>query len=170
MKPSHEEVISVLSGLRLRKIHRWADILVVNFGELREVPSRRGRTSEVGDWALHIQTSWRFTRANRILLGVLDFYAYAEDGSDYDWDRAGESRFDRIAEGLNRSWRDADIRVRHVACDEVGSITLHLDTELHFAVFPNFSSDYPDREYWRLLQPATDHPQHIVCTDALAAL
>ncbi len=164
--PSHEEVLSVLDGLRLREIGRGADMLWMHFGDLREVPSRRGGTREVGEWALHIQTSWRFTRRDRIIVGVLDFYAYADDGSDYDWDRGGESRFDRIASSLNQSLREDDIRVREVTCDEVGSITLHLDADLHFAVFPNFSSDYPDREYWRFFRPATDDPHHVVSTEA----
>lgn len=166
--PDHEEVLSVLKGLRLQKIGRAADMLWMQFGELREVPSRRGGTREIGDWALHIQTSWRFTRRDRIILGVLDFYAYPDaDASAYDWDRGGESRFDRIASPLNQSLRAEEIRVRHLACDDVGSITLHLDTDLHFAVFPNFSSDYPDREYWRFFQPIKDrhdHPHYVVST------
>ncbi len=164
--PSHQEALSVLSGLRVREIGRAADMLWMHFGDWREVPSRRGGTRQVGEWALHVQTSWRFSRRDRILLGVLDLYAYAEDGSEFDWDRDGESRFDRIAASLNQLFRDEDIRVKELACDEVGSITLHLDSDLYFAVFPNFSSDYPDREYWRLFQPATDHPDHVVSTEA----
>lgn len=163
--PSHEEVLSVLCGLRIRKIGRAADLLWMDFGDRREVPSRRGGTRQVGEWALHVQTSWRFTERDRILLGVLDLYAYAADGSDFDWDRDGESRFDRIAATLNQSFQDDEIRVRHLACDGVGSITLHFDSDLHFAVFPNFSSDYPDREYWRFFQPATDQPHHVVGTE-----
>ncbi len=164
--PSHEEVLSVLDDLRVRQIGRAADLLWMHFGDWREVPSQRGGTRQVGEWALHVQTSWRFTRRDRILLGVLDLYAYAEDGSDFDWDRDGESRFDRLATSLNQSFRDDDIRVRHLACDEVGSITLHLDTDLHFSVFPHFSSDYPDREYWRFFQPSTEGAHHIVSTKA----
>ena len=162
---SHQEVLSVLSGLRVRKIGRAADMLWMHFGDWREFRSGRGGTRQVGDWALHVQTSWRFTRRDRILLGVLDLFAYAEDGSDFDWDRDGESRFDRLAAALNQSFRDDDIRVRRIACDEVGSITFYLDTELHFSVFPNFSSDYLDREYWRFFQPATEEPHHIVSAD-----
>ncbi len=161
---SHQEVLSVLSGLRLRRIFRTLDAFYAYFGDMREVPSRRGGTKKVGEWVLDIQTSWRFTRRDRILLGVLDLYAYAEDGTEYDWDSGGESRFDRIASSLNETFRDEDVRVRHVACDQVGSILLQLDTDLEFAVFPNFSSDYPDREYWRLFKPSTDYPHYVVST------
>jgi hypothetical protein len=163
---SHEDVLCVLNGLRLQKIGRAADMLWMHFGDLREAPSRRGGTRQVGEWSLHIQTSWRFTRRDRIIVGVLDLYASADDGSGYDWDRGGESRFDRIASSLNKSFQEDDIRVRQVFCDEVGSITLRLDTNLHFAVFPNFSSDYPNREYWRFFRPATDDPHHVVGTEA----
>lgn len=162
---SHQEVLSVLSGLRVRKIGRAADMLWIHFGDWREIPSLRGGTRQVGEWALHVQTSWRFTPRDRILLGVLDLYAYAEVGSDFDWDRDGESRFDRIATALNQSLHDDDIRVSRLACDEVGSITLHLDPDLQFSVFPNFSSDYPDKEYWRFFQPATEAHHYIVSTD-----
>lgn len=166
--PSHQEVLSVLEGLRLQKIGRFADMLLMDFGTLRKVPSRRSGTREVGEWSLQIQTSWRFTRQDRIILGVLDLYAYAADGSDYDWDRGGQSRFDNIASSLNQLFREEDIRVRQVACDGVGSINLHLDSDLQFAVFPNFSSDHPDREYWRFFRPTIKNPHYVVRTDGPA--
>ena len=163
--PDHQAALSVLKGLRLLEIWRSLDMLVMHFGEWREVTSRRAGTRQVGDWALHIQTSWRFTRSARILVGVLDFYQYADEDLAYNWDKGGESRFDRLADGLNQTFKEGEITVREVACDEVGTISLSLDGGLRFDVFPNFSSDYPNREYWRLLQPGTEHPQYVLCTD-----
>jgi hypothetical protein len=93
---------------------RAADLLWLQFGEWREVPSRKGGTRRVGEWGLHVQTPWRFTRGSRIIVGNRDLYYYAESSDDFaeghrefDWDKDGESRFDRHAAVLNGEFADA---------------------------------------------------------------
>ncbi len=165
MKAAHEKALAALAGLRIREIGRAADLLWVQFGEWRTVPCRKGGTRQVGQWALHVQTSWRFTQGESIVLGVHDLYAYDdEEATSFDWEKCGESRFDRIASGLNARFGDEEMVVESVACDAVGSLTLRLGGGLEFAVFPNSSSDYPEREFWRLFAPATDGPHYVVET------
>ncbi len=168
MKAAHEKALSVLAGLRIRAIGRAADLLWVQFGEWRTVPCRSGGTKQVGQWALHVQTSWRFAQAGRILLGLLDLYATDDaEATAFDWNKDGQSRFDRIASGLNERFRNEEVVVEEVMCDAVGSVTLRLGGGLVFAIFPNGSSDYPEREFWRLFAPSTDGPHYVVETSSL---
>ena len=144
----------------------------MHFGQEREVPSRRGGTRKVGEWALHIQTPWNFVRGSRILIGTRDLYYYAESsaefaesGKQFDWDKDGESRFDRYAATLNQEFGAALPCVTRIVCDSVGAFTLGLGADLTFSAFPNCSSASPDFEFWRLFQPATENPHYVVATD-----
>ena len=171
---SHEQALQVILNLPLRRIGRAADLLWMQFGEWREVPSRRGGTRRVGEWSLHIQTPWNFVRDSRILVGTRDLYYYAETGpefvessQEFDWKKGGESRFDRYATALNQEFETDAFPVTHITCDPVGSFTLHLGGHLTFSVFPNCASSSPDFEFWRLFRPATETPHYVVATDRL---
>jgi hypothetical protein len=171
----HETALQVLLDLPLRRIGRAADLLWLQFGEWREVPVRKGGTRSVGEWALHIQTSWIFARDSRIIVGTRDFYHYtegspefAEYGSEYNWDKCGESRFDHHAAALNEEFESAAPCVNRIACDSVGAFTLALGDGLAFSVFPNCSSSAPDWEFWRLFRPHTEGPHYVVATDGPA--
>lgn len=165
MNQSHEQALRVLDGFRLRRIGRAADLLWLQFSELREVPSRRGGTRLVGEWALHVQTPWRFTRGSRIIVGVRDLYYYADTGEGFDWGKDGESRFDRLAATLNQEFEAASYCVTAITCDRVGGFSLRLGADVGFDVFPNVASTSPDFEFWRLFQPATQNPHFVVATD-----
>lgn len=136
------------------------------------MPSRRGGTRKVGEWALHIQTAWNFVRGSRIVVGTRDLYYYAESsaeftecGKEFDWDKDGESRFDRHAAALNKEFDATPPCVIRIVCDSVGAFTLWLEADLTFSVFPNCASTSPDFEFWRLFQPATENPHYVVATD-----
>ena len=162
---SAEQMLRVLGGLRLRCIGRAADLLWMHFGEFREVPARGGGTREVGEWALHIQTPWRFTRGPVITVGTRDFYYYADGGEDYDWDKGGVSRFDRLASTLNCDFEAVSYNVTSIVCDRVGGFSLWFGPEVSFDVFPNVASTSPGFELWRMFQPATEEAHYVVETD-----
>ena len=103
MNQDHHEALSSLVGLPVLKIGRAADLLWIHFGSWRDIPARNGGTRAVGDWALHIQAPWRIIKDQTILVGDWDMYRYFEDGTQFDWQADGESRFDRIARTLNLS-------------------------------------------------------------------
>ena len=165
MSQSHEEALGALDRLRLRCIGRAADLLWLHFGELRQIPARGGGTREVGEWALHIQTPWRFTRGTRIVVGIRDLYHYADSGESFDWDKGGESRFDRLAASLNRDFETSAYTVTSITCDRVGGFSLYFGPEFSFDVFPDEASTSPDSEFWRLFAPAIGSPHFIVATD-----
>jgi hypothetical protein len=155
-----QEALAPLVGLPLRRLGRAADLLWVQFGEMRELPDRRGGTRWVGEWALHVQCPWRLTRPPAILLARGDCFYEADSGDPYDWNAGGESRFDRCAAPLNREFESSPPQVETVAVDEVGGFTLRLSGDLVFEVFPDECSG-TDAEHWRFFQPGGDGP-HVV--------
>jgi hypothetical protein len=148
-----QETLAPLVGLPLRCIGRAADLLWVQFGNLRELANIRGGTRTVGDWALHVQCPWRITQPPTILVARGDCYYEASSGEPYDWATAGESRFDRYALSLNKEFKFSPPLVKAVDVDVVGGFSLRFNSAYIFEVFPDKSSD-SDSEHWRLFQPA----------------
>src|SRR5436190_6768549 len=121
-----QQTLSRLIGLPVRCIGRAADLLWVHFGELRELPNRGGGTRVVGEWALHVQCAWRITRLPAILVARGDCFYEAGSDDPYDWDAAGESRFDRCAATLNREFESSPPQVEAVVVDAVDGFSLRL--------------------------------------------
>ena len=139
-------------------------MLVLHFGDWSEA-SGHGVACGVCQWALHLQTAWNFARDGRILLGTRDFYFYAEDGEDFDFEKEGESRFDRYAAKLRQEFEAKPPVVTRIACDSVGMFTLWLGDDLTFSVLPTAASSSPGFEFWRLFLQATEAPHYVVATD-----
>jgi hypothetical protein len=162
---SHESALRALQGLRLRCAGRACDLLWLHFGDYRTVVDRRGMTREVGEWALHLQCPWRFIRSNSIVLASTDFYYYPEGEDSYDFQRGGESLFDRRANQFNRVLDTGEFRVSNVSCGVCGEFRLTLSPELHFSVFPAASDGSPFGEFWRLFRPSEEEPHYVVSTE-----
>ena len=113
----------------------------------------------MGDWALHVQCPWRITRPPTILVGRGDCYYEATSNEPYDWQKAGESRFDRYAMSLNKEFELSPPLVEAVEVDAVGGFSLRF-SDYVFEVFPDESSD-GGSEHWRLFQPG-DLESHFV--------
>ena len=111
----YENALKSLAGMPLAKIGRAADLLWLQFGDLREVETRRG-VNTVGEWAIHIQTSWRFVRNAQITLAVGDLYLFP-NGDCYDWDAGGDSNFDTITRDFNDTLSSTSLLVQKTKCD-----------------------------------------------------
>lgn len=58
----------------------------------------RGRTKEVGEYAVHIQCAWRIRHGDRVIVGSRDLYNPPHESDDpdkFDWDVQGTNRRDR---------------------------------------------------------------------------
>ena len=152
--------IESLVGMPLSKIGRAADLLWLQFGTLREVTTRYGEKT-IGDWAIHVPTSWRFVRDAQIILAVGDLYLLP-DGETYDWDEGGDSNFDNITDKLNELFIETSVTVKRVHCDDVGGFSLTLSDGTRFDVFPKMSDTIDGIEHWRMFQPDGDGG-HAVC-------
>ena len=91
-------------------------------------------------------------------------YRYFEDGTQFDWQADGESRFDRIARTLNMALRTSVKTVEKLSTDGVGGFSLGTDQVVSFDVFSNVSFGCPDNELWRLFQPGREVEHFVVET------
>ena len=159
-----QEVLAPLIGLPLRSIGRAADMLWVHFGEWREVPSIRGGTHTVGEWALHVQCPWRITRPPAILVGRGDCYYEAASDEPFNWETSDESRFDREAMPLNDEFENSPPLVEAVDVDAVGGFCLRLTRGYRFEIFPDVTSDSVS-EHWRLFRPGSEESHFVFPKD-----
>lgn len=147
------EALQPLIGLPLRCLGRAANMLWVQFGEMRESVSPLGRSRQTSEWALHVQCVWRLCGHGRIALGYRDFYYSPARVSLDDWSTLGKSQFDVIADSLNHAFSTTPPRVLSFASDDTGGFSLHLTDDFRLDVFPESSQD---GECWRLFQLGTD--------------
>ncbi len=142
-----EECLDVLRSLPLWTSGRAADLQWFQFGKRHRVPTRKGGTKEVGDFALHLQCAWRVSGPRGIVVASRDRYEPKGDSSDnvnFEWDVAGENRCDeRMAAFLAEH---APRMVVGVAGDEAGGFRLVLDRDFSLDVFPD---DSLGDEHWR---------------------
>ena len=156
------EALSVLHGLRIRCVGRALDMLWIHFGDYRTYCDDRGKSREVGEWALHVQCPWRFVHSVGITLASADVYFYANRDEPYDFRAGGESVFDRKAAQLNRVLESGDFRVSSIAVGVSGTFELECNDELRFSVFPNASYQDPTGEFWRMFRPDREGPHYAV--------
>ena len=155
MKQDHATALRVLSGLRLQKVGRAADMLCMHFGDLQTVTFRSGQLGEVGEWALHLQTPWRISVGSTLLVGARDIYTNWETGEVVEYLDIGDSRFDRLTDSLNQRLKNTAHYTKRIACDGLGGVRMAFDNDLFFDAFSNISHDHPEYELWRLFEPAT---------------
>jgi hypothetical protein len=171
-----EAALAPLVGLPLWKSHRAADLQVFQFGAKRTVTSnfgpRKGQGSEVGEYALHVQCSWRIRGPRGIVVASGDRYYRAgpdpllkdDEGSDSSSPIA--TRCDeRIYEWLDARAYD----VERVSVDAIGSIALSLSEDFALDVFPDNSLDGEYGEHWRLLRPSDLTSHFVVGGDGIDA-
>ncbi|MFX3618690.1 MAG: hypothetical protein ACE3JK_14370 [Sporolactobacillus sp.] len=97
MKEKIEEALNKLIGLKFQYAGRASNLLWLGFGPMISV-TRRGKTEQLAEYALHIQCAWRIMKENRMVAASADFYYPRSDwkGMDdhFEWDIQGNNRFD----------------------------------------------------------------------------
>lgn len=157
-----QQALTPLVGLSLRSIGRAAGMLWLQFGNMREVPTRHGGTKTVGDWAIHVQCSWRLCRRGRIVVARRDYFYSPEGDTLDDWDIPGKSRFDQLAKSLSVEFESASPFVLAINIDDVGGFALVLSHDYRLDVFPDDSGHGEYDEHWRLLKPQIDGEHFVV--------
>lgn len=148
--------LAKLIGLRLSASWRAADMRVFHFGTMN-----RRNGGSVGEFALHIQCSWRIDGRDAIVTGRSDLWEpiHRPDGfsyNDWDYDRDGNLQDKLIGELLERS---NDLIVESVDVSANGSFSVGLSDQCQLLVFPEGSSG----EDWRLFRPGfTEESDHLV--------
>ena len=153
----------VLIGLRLSIVRRAADMLVLHFGDVRAHPSGEGT---VGDYALHVQCSWRLDGPAGTVTGQGDLWEYAGPGErprNWSYDDGHSLQDQRFAslfarDERTRSWVNESDRfiVRAAHQSHRGDVALELSAHHAILLFPAASKG----EAWRFFAPGSDH--HLV--------
>ena len=122
---------------------------------------------QIGEFALHLQSSWRFTNETEILVGSLDLYEPVDEKADYnenfDWDKPnGNLRDTKLTELIRRQ----NLTVISVATDSFGGFDILFDNDIQLSVFPAYSKVDQYSEYWRLITNKATGKSHFVVTGA----
>ncbi len=163
-----EEQRSMLSKLinkRFNRISRAIDMLALFLGEDFTFTSESGRTAEVAEYSLHVQSQWRFRENDRILLASRDIYEpYAKTvPEDWEYDSPGRpeelsSVFDVCAKSLMKKMQGT--WVTKCALSPVNDVSIEFSNGV---VFEQFMPASGKAEEWRLLD-YTQH-SHTLCYD-----
>ena len=148
-KQEIERKLSVLVGLPFWNGGRVHNLLMLEFGQRREVAGISGPRA-VRDYALHIECPWRIVGPLGIAVGS-DDRGYPPDGfkgSREQWDRENsESLWDSRLRALMTTFTDNIVDA--VQADTVGGIRLVLRNLHAIEVFPCSSREI---EHWRLVR------------------
>jgi hypothetical protein len=168
IKDQIDAQLASLIGLPLSDASRAADMATFGFGSLIERQGRRGPV-QIPQYRLHIQETWRVTKAGAVLLGYGDYH-YPPRGSAvtyHDFVEADEPR--NRQDDLRDDWVShgaAAHTVVEASGSEAGDLAISFADGCQLATFANQASlgGNGDDEFWRLLQPhaADDEPDFVV--------
>jgi hypothetical protein len=150
-----------LVGMKCWGWGRAADLASFQIGTQRTVIDHQGKAKTVGQFALHIQCSWRIVQPGRVIVASGDLY-YTPDGHapgpDFDWEPRGANRRDVNLDHLFSD--DQQLVVRDVKLECAGFLRIMFANNVCLEVFPDSSLD---QEQWRLFQPYTGRPHMVAC-------
>ena len=165
-----ENVIAPLAGIPLWDAGRAADLLWLAFGQRQTIQDFRGKSREVGEYALHVQCAWRFVQGETVVAGNRDLYyprGYKNPKDEipkgFDWDVQGANRCDEMLAGLFADGAKQYV-VQKAEVGQAGEFALLMEGGLTLQIFPN---DSLEGEHWRLFRPGSDVPHWVYTGNGL---
>lgn len=156
--------LSKIIEMPIFSIGRASNMLWTGFGVPRVVRDRRGNEKTVGDYAIHIQCSWRIASQSKIIVASQDFYvpssSWTGGEDDFDWDVQGNTLFDERIQGLFQ--QDNLPVVKTIGADCYGGFKIVFTNGFVLEAFPNSSND---AENWRMFVPG-DAETHFVVSNS----
>lgn len=163
MKAAIKAELDKINGLKLQYAGRSSDLFWLGFGEIVQI-SRRGRTVETAECALHIQCSWRITLYNKIVVASRDIYTPNSEwdslNDDFNWDIQGNNKFDECIKSFTKD--SGQLIVERIETDDVGGIEVYLSKGYKLEAFPDSSGDDDDSEHWRFFNRKENSPHFVV--------
>jgi hypothetical protein len=150
---------------------RTANMLSLQIGSPRPVPTQKTPEGEVGAFTFHVFCPWRLTRGSEIVVGSGDLFTPADpdaDLEDFDWESPDSTWWDV---GMREVFGpDARVRlvVEDVIADDVGGLVLRCTGSLVFAVFPNSApAAHVETEFWRVFSAGADEEHTVMSSSGL---
>ena len=159
-----KSTLSKLSGQRIQKIGRAANMLWISFGDDIVYINFRGEPVVKSEYALHMQCNWEILDGNKIILEQEDFYVPKDEASYqlFNVEQFGNSKFDKVSIEFNAAIKTNPAYVVNLNVDATGGLELELSNNLIIKVCP----DIPSKgESWRFLMPNSDEGHLVVFED-----
>ena len=170
MKKAIEDNLKVLVGLPWWAIGRMVDLVWLEFGQRHRVRTFRGNWKVVGDWALHLQCSWRIGGPQGLLVASDDRFCPAGDPGKapkkWKWD-TGPTRFDERVKSLLPQTAEGFGVVQKARGNRFRGVQLKLTNGLMIEIFPSDTLDREGDEPWRFFQPSRKSNHFVVTTQGI---
>ncbi len=151
-------MLSKLLNKKFYSIHRAVDMLMLNIGDDYEMTSYDKQPCIVSEYALHIQSPWRFRKGSDI------YVPYCDNVPDeWEYDIVGRSdELSSIFDVCSKQFSEVMQGSTIVECNlsEINDVFLMFSNGV---VFEHFITDTRKCEEWRLIDCAND--LHTVCYD-----
>jgi hypothetical protein len=166
LKEEIERHLQQLVELRLTTTTRAANMECLKFGYLLET-NKAGQGIQIGEFALHLQSPWRFTSNTKIFVGSDDLYEPVDENAEYDenfdWDKPNGNLRDFKLQELIRT---QNLTVANVMGDNFGGINVLFSNGISLTVFPTFSKVDKYSEHWRFIRNKVANRSHFVVSSS----
>jgi hypothetical protein len=144
---------------------RAGTMLWLQFGARVRAPSANDPDRVTGEYALHLQSPWRISSRNGIVVGASDLYVPLDAEVPefmFDPGRPGDALADLHLRQWIAAYSSRPLVVVGIDVDRCSGFELRLSEGYAIEVFPNSSEPTHESEEWRLLQPGQDKPHFVV--------
>lgn len=161
-KENIKQQLNLLIGYELTHTTRMGATECLKFGTLYKTDFK-GIERLIGNFALHLQCAWRFTKNDVILVGDLDLYEQPNEMADFDmnfdWDIQQGNLRDVKLKSLLQSEK---LIVKSVENDSFGGFEINFNEDFKLTAFPTLSSKSQYSEHWRLLDNRKEDNEHFI--------
>lgn len=154
------KILSSLTGLPFTQTTRAANMECLKFGTVYRT-DKDEQSYNVGEFALHLQCSWRFTNETEIIVGSGDLYQQADETADYDEDY-DYLQFDANMRDvkLEKLINENNLIILSADFDKFGGLEIWFNNNIKLTVFPSISSK-TENEFWRLIDFRKEESYHL---------
>jgi hypothetical protein len=143
------EALSRLVGLPLWGSHRALNMQMFAFGARKAAKNHKGEEIEFGEYALHVQCTWRIVSSDRIIVGSEDRHYPAQGVSfwkDFNSDLDSSLLDSRVSHWLDEH-KSNPLRVKRISPGPPAGFQLYLERGFVLEVFPEHASVMDSRNY-----------------------
>lgn len=144
------DLLDKVKGARVVKIGRACDVIWISFKDCENV-----------EYALHIQSFFRFCDCERILITGMDKFQPIEslaELDDFNWDVQGNNQFDQWCNHFNRNELENTF-VESVQMSSYGDLSIQLSNVVTLSVYVDTTSE---DESWRIFIPKSKTKHYVV--------
>lgn len=156
------EYINAFEELENKKISmmgRASNLFWIGFGKMKDMNNKEGKKVVKSEYALHIQSSWKFVdeKEKKILVASNDIYQPREENNwadNFNWEKKENNLFDEKIGRLNLE----SLEVKNIEITSYSDLTISFSNFVRLLVFSDSSTN---EEIWRFFKPGQDTTHYI---------